>query len=80
MKGFWRWLFISYWEMPQNKLVYCLLANTQLVGHLPTAISKGGLSYGKSNIATDKYHWIHVRWKIFDGGYSFPTEKLLKKN
>jgi len=39
-----------------KKLVYCLLPNTQLVGHLPTAISKAGLSYGKKNIATNKYH------------------------
>ncbi len=47
------------------------MANTQPVGHLPTAIGKGGLSHGKTNIATIKYHWIHVQWKVFDGGYSF---------
>jgi hypothetical protein len=62
-----------------KKMRYCLLASTQPVGQLSTAITKGGLSYGKTNIATIKYHWIHVQWKVFDGGYSFPTEKGLNK-
>jgi len=62
-----------------KKLGNCLLANTQPVGHLPTAITKGGLYYGKSNIATIKNHWIHVQWKVFDGGFSFPTKKGLNK-
>jgi len=62
-----------------KKFQYCLLPNTHLVGHLPTAITKGGLSYGKSNIATKKYHWIHVQSKVFDGAYSFPTKKVLNK-
>jgi len=44
-----------------KKLGNCVLAITQLVGPLPTAITKGGLSYGKSNTATIKYHWIHVQ-------------------
>jgi len=38
----------------KKKLGNFLLANTQLVGHLPTAITKGGLSYGNSYIATIK--------------------------
>jgi len=37
------------------------VANTQPVGHLPTTIRKGGLSYDKPNVATIKYNWMYVQ-------------------
>jgi len=37
------------------------VAKTQPVGHLRTTITKGSLSYGKTNVATIKCGWIHVQ-------------------
>ncbi len=36
------------------------MTTTQSQSHLPTPITKGGLSCGKNDKATIKYHWVHV--------------------
>jgi hypothetical protein len=49
------------------------MATTQPQSHLPTPITKPGLSYGKKLSATIKYHWIHIQAKDFVGGLSILT-------
>jgi hypothetical protein len=44
------------------------MSSTQSQSCLATPITKVGLSFGKTDIATRKYHWIHVQQKDFDGG------------
>ena len=53
---------------------------TQTQSHLPTPITKGGLSNGKSDKTTVKYHWIRVQYKNFDGALPIPSVKCLNKN
>jgi hypothetical protein len=55
------------------------MATTQPQSHLPTQITKPGLSYGKNVIASIKYHLKPIRSKGFDDGLSVPTEKGLNK-
>ena len=56
------------------------MATTQTQSHLPTPITKPGLSYGKNVIATINNRWVHIQSKDFDGDTSIPTEKGLNKN
>ena len=46
---------------------YIVIYN-QSYSHLATAISKRGLSYGRNPLVSIQCHWIHIQWKVFDGG------------
>jgi len=63
-----------------KKLGNNTMATTQTQSHLPTPITKPGLSYGKNVIATINNRWVHIQSKDFDGDTSIPTEKGLNKN
>jgi len=59
--------------------VYIVLG-TQSQSHIVTANTKKGLSYGRNALATIQYHWIHIHWKVFDGGLPFANVKCLNIN
>jgi len=50
-----------------KKLGNNTMATTQTQSHLPTPITKPGLSYGKNVIATINNRWVHIQSKDFDG-------------
>jgi hypothetical protein len=59
--------------------VYIVLG-TQSQSHMASANTKKGLSYGRNALATIQYHWIHIQWKVFDGGFPFANVKCLNIN
>ncbi len=56
------------------------MTTTQSQRYQPAPLTKGGLAFGINGYATIIYHWVHVRQKVFCGGYLFPTVKGLNKN